>query len=317
MEKEKRQTLVNGQPTGDYTESGNNKHGPDGEFIGNEDIVNSEWMSEEEKAAHEKDRVYNVPHFEKVFLETLRDQLKVHGAECYSVYEENPYFDMDKKTRDYYDRQGIDYFIIHKGKFIAVDLKSIQPFNGGRANLIALPIDNYDYKVDNPQGEKGAYVNGWFTRKNKTQFLVFQRLAEEGFQDPDCFMLRKKKLQQVVYNNFFRNYGSNFEDSMKRLRADFRNAKTTALQNKGIIQDKSYSVKFDKDNRVSQINKIFRGEKGYMIRAFMKLKYEPDGKIRHSLTLQMQPELMMNHSQIIDPKQQTRNVLDIMMGLER
>ena len=314
------------------TESGNPYHNEgNGQFTSPNDSVdkeryNTEDMSGQELENHIKDRDYNIPHFEKKFMPFFQQLLFEKGMRCFSIdsTEEDFLFkNMSKESRKYYDMQGIDYLLlpstkIGKGMY-SVDLKTISPFNGGKANIITLPIETFDSKVDNKKtNQKGAYTNGWFTRNNQTQLLVFQRLVDESSKElPDCFMVSKENLRDEVQNRFFSDFGNSFSDSMSRLKTEFRNAKDIILK-KGELQDKSFKIKYDKNdpNRINSISRFYFDKTGQRLKVVMKFRYEED-KVRHDFNILYPSDLIrgMEYCQYIEKNEYTKNMVDKLFGM--
>lgn len=305
-------TKIDGVPTGGTTASGNTNHDSEtGEFkekdnnsktstteLGKDGYPTS--MTPEEKANHTKDKTVWTPHFEKNFLPELNNIVKsVHPeAKIFSVYDES--FGIDDQMRNQLDRNGVDYlFNIGKGELRGVDLKTVQSKDGMRAKFLTIEIENWDTKV-----KGGRYTPGCVVSNNNTSFYIYQRLTDEQqiYGKPDCFMIRKGYLRKILQDTFFSGYGSDFKTSMDRMRKEFLNAKTTALQNNGQLKDKNFTVHFNKNdpNKLYGISRTFIGKNNQKINAKMIFKYENDGRITHKLNIYPVAEYIKKNSQVID-----------------
>lgn len=260
-------------------------------------------MTEEEIKNHNIDKTVNVPQFEKNFMPFFKELFEKHNAKIFSVEEAEQY--RPGLTAEL-DKQGVDYIINAKGELIAVDLKSIQPFEGKNlGTMITLPIENFDTKTyDKKKKKQGKHIDGWFLRENATKILAFQFLTNQEGESPEAFLVSKDTLKETIVNNYFSGYASNNEECFKRLKNEFITAKNQILNQNVNIEKYGYKVIKNEENKPTYISKIFKSENYGHIVAKMKFDYNKEGEVNHNLVL-------------ICPKSKLKDQMDNYVSLNR
>lgn len=132
---EKRETLVNNEPTGDYTESGNNKHGPDGKFVGQTKCIGLKDTKNKRDEPNElcyqalvNGKMNKIPN-------NLKEALEIFEMSCLVEHEEQKgnQYDFDEKMVQPYSQ-----------KYIMKKWMEDMWNNGRPCQIIYNPYNKYD-----------------------------------------------------------------------------------------------------------------------------------------------------------------------------
>lgn len=320
-------TKVEGNPTGDITESGNPNHQGDGKFG-------------TKKTKKQIDADFSVPFCNHKILPIMSKICQEEKAAIYDIND--PILKLPKELIEELDKAGTDYVIIKNGNEYSVDLKTITTGDGAIPDYINIPLWHFDENYEDSQtGVKGKQNFGWGLKFNDTNGYLFSlpekvettdnfSIQKHASYDFDAFFIKKDEFKKILFENFLDD-GVNTDghialmglrnsafDVRKKLHEEIKKRKQQLKVDKNANVDlkpktfEGFDITYRADGKPETFEKIFVGQDGYPMRLIMNLQYVKGEQFpRQNIFLQCHKNVFKKRDtcQLLNPKENKENVM--------
>lgn len=318
-------TKVDGNPTGDVTESGNPNHQGDGKFG-------------TKKTKKQIDTDFSVPFCNHKIIPVMNQICQEENAAIYELTE--PSLKLSEDLIEELDKNGTDYVIIKSGNMYSVDLKTVTTGDGTIPDYINIPLWHFDenYK-DEQTGVKGKQNYGWGLKYNDTHAYLFSlptkietsdvfSIQKHSSYDFDAFFIKKDEFKKILFENYFddgintdgHNALKSLRNSMftvnKQLIEEIKNRKTKKDSEEKVDltpgEFNGFEVEYYKNGKPKFFRKFFVGKDGYPLSLVMHIEYVKGEQFpRQNIYLQCHKNVFKKRDvcQLLNPKENKNNVM--------